>query len=85
MNSRSFGGDGDVPYLVCDSGFMMPKLNNLYILNGSHSLYISYTSIKLIYKETGSLLWVLWTGRGTCISWRRKGKRSRQRESQIHP
>ena len=53
---------------------MMSKLNDLYILNGRHSLYICYTSIKLIYKETGRLLWVLWTGRGTYLSWRRREK-----------
>ena len=52
----------------------MSKLNDLYILNGRHSLYICYTSIKLIYKETGRLLWVLWTGRGTYLSWRRREK-----------
>lgn len=64
---------------------MISKLNKLYTLNGCHLLCISYISIKLIYKETGRFLGVLWTGRGTPLPQRSKGKRPRQRLFQVHP
>lgn len=46
-------GDGHVHSLDCGNGFMdanMSTLNQLFILNMCHLLYVNYVSIKLISK-----------------------------------
>ena len=53
-HKKSFGGDGNVPCLDCDDGFMVVHMEQ-QVSDGSFKhgqLFVSYTSVKLFLKKS---------------------------------